>query len=117
MSSPSTSSQWFWNRISSPILDSLSDEQRAAIEMALSQPKEQNGLPDSDIRLSFGWYYLVIRWGREKRSFKRLREERKKWQVLTLANMPVLLVFWMSILIAAYTFLALGMRGLVMLVS
>lgn len=60
-----------------------------------------------EIRLSFGYFYVVLLWGKERRSMARFREDRKRYPVVTAANMPVLILVW-SLIFMAMSFAALG---------
>jgi len=70
-----------------------------------------------EIRLSFGLFYLVIRWGKERRSMERFREDRMRYPVMTAANMPMLVALWTLIFVAAYVAAAGCLKGLVYLFS
>jgi hypothetical protein len=66
-----------------------------------SQPRK------GEIRLSFGYFYVVLLWGKERRSMARFREDRKRYPVVTAANMPVLILVW-SMIFMATSFAAVG---------
>ena len=70
-----------------------------------------------EIRLSFGLFYVVLRWGQERRSADRLEAERKKYPVLTATHAPVLAALWGAIFLCAYYLLVAGLEGLVYLFS
>ncbi|MCP4934424.1 MAG: hypothetical protein GY927_09525 [bacterium] len=118
MSNTASSYNWFWNGIDPQTAASLSDKQRAEIDRVLVNKSASAASKDtSDIRLTFGWHYLVIRWGNENRGRQRLKVERKKHPVLTKVNMPVILAFWVPLFLGVYATLAIGMRGLVYLLG
>jgi hypothetical protein len=109
---------WFWKAFDCKLAAGLDAEERAEIDRVLHAAGPQ-GAPTkvSDIRLTFGRFYLVIRAGREKRSRERLLSERRLHPVVTWRNIPVILLFWGSLLIGAYAALALALRGLTALLS
>lgn len=112
------SDHWFWKAFDSRLAAGLDAEERAEIDRVLHHAVVP-GATDraSDIRLTFGRFYLVIRAGREKRSHERLVSERRLHPVVTWRNIPVILVFWLSLLTGAYAVLALTLRGLTLLLS
>lgn len=109
---------WFWKAFDVKLAARLADEERAEIDRVLHKAGPQ-AAPNraSDIRLTFGGFYLVIRAGKEKRSRQRLVSERRLHPVVTWRNIPVILVFWLSVLTGAYAALALLLRGLTSLLS
>ena len=52
---------------------------------------------NADIRLSFGLFYLVIMFGKEKRSEERLARDRKKYPLFTQANIRAIIFTWLLI--------------------
>ncbi|MGL4398160.1 MAG: hypothetical protein ACRCS9_16610 [Hyphomicrobium sp.] len=66
-----------------------------------------------EIRLSFRFFYVVLKWGQERRSDERLRSERAKYPVLTATHLPVLAAAWAIIFLTAYQILVLALKGLV----
>lgn len=68
-----------------------------------------------EINLSFFYFFLNIRWGREKRGVARLRSDRTTKPRLQIANVPILAMLWMIIALAAYGLLQLLLSGLVIL--
>ena len=101
--------QGFWSRIDRSIVEGFSRQQRKAIEMALGgQENERSRV--SDIRLSFGRFFLVLLWGREKRGHERLVQERRNHPVFTLRNLPMILIIWISILFTGYSVAAVTFR-------
>jgi hypothetical protein len=118
MTSLPASEHWFWKTFDTRLAADLTAEQHAEIDRVLhaAGPQAPQGKV-SDIRLTLGGYYLVIRAGKERRCPQRLVAERRLHPVVTWRNVPVILVFWLSLLIGAYALLALGLRGLTLLLS
>lgn len=56
----------------------------------------------SEIRLSFGYFFVLLKWGRERRSTERIDDERKLYPVLTASNMPVLATAWAAVFVLSY---------------
>lgn len=91
-------------------------------QIAVTALPETNAGPagrnaSSEIRLSFGLFYVVLRWGQERRSADRLEAERKIYPVLTATHMPVLAALWGAIFLCAYYLLVAGLEGLTYLFS
>ncbi|MEZ5839877.1 MAG: hypothetical protein R3D02_05440 [Hyphomicrobiales bacterium] len=93
------------------VLDSFSGSQRNAIEKFFDRDDNGQNKP-SDIRLSFGRFFVTILWGREKRGSERLERERSEHPVFTLRKMPVVAAIWLSILFTGYSVAALAFRAL-----
>lgn len=70
-----------------------------------------------EIRLSFGFFYVVLKWGHERRSGERIDQDRRRFPALTATNLPVLAGVWTALFMAMYFVLLLGLRGLVYLFS
>lgn len=99
--------QFFWKAVGNGVYDRLDEEQRQAIVRAARRGSDES--IKSDIRLSFGKYFLVILFGRERRSRARLNEERAKRPVFVARNLPVLLFLWGSVLYTLYSLLVFGL--------
>lgn len=84
----------------------------AALEQEQQESDRKNQV--GEIRLSFIWYFVVIKWGRERRSAERIQHERELHPVLKRAHVPILATMWAILFFAAYAILALSLRGLVM---
>ena len=91
----------FWKSVGDDIYDKLTEDQRETILRAAH--KGSDARVKSDIRLSFGKYFLVLLSGKEKRDPARLKDERAKRPVLVARNLPVLLGIWGSILYTLYS--------------
>jgi len=99
----------FWNNFDQTTEASLSGDQKAEINRALEiDHSDRDAYAKADIRLSLGWFYLVIFVGKERRSSERLVADREKHPVLTSANAPVLVFIWMSVFLIALA--AIGVR-------
>jgi hypothetical protein len=70
-----------------------------------------------EIRLSFGYFYVVLKWGSEKRSSDRLKDERRRFPVVTATHAPVLAAVWAIIFLVAYMGLSFGLKALSYLVA
>jgi len=82
-----------------------------------NRAQQQQASDKADIRLSLAGYYLVIFFGKEKRSTERLSKERQEHPVLTYNNAPILAFVWLSVVFTLYSITAVGVRSLSMLVS
>ena len=108
MSPSNSSTDWFWSRIDNAVVATIAPEQRIAIDQALLDSRAAGRSPIGDIRLSFGRFFLVVKWGREKRSQDRLLAERARHPVVTMSNAPVLLPMWLTVIAVCYLALAIG---------
>lgn len=70
-----------------------------------------------EIRLSFGLFYIVLKWGQERRSGERIDQDRRNFPVLTATNVPVLISIWAALFMLLYMVLQLGLRSMVYLFS
>jgi hypothetical protein len=70
-----------------------------------------------EIRLSFKFFYVVLRWGKERRTPDRLSQERENHPVLTATHAPVLAAIWAALFVLLYFALIISVEGLVFLVS
>jgi hypothetical protein len=101
------SGHFFWKHVGGDVYRKLSEDERDAILRAARHGKDDQ--VNSDIRLSFGRYFLVVLFGRERRSRERLNEERAKRPVFTARNLPVLFVLWGSVVYALYSLMVFGL--------
>jgi len=101
-------SHFFWKHVGGDVYQKLTEAERDAILRAARSGSDDS--PMSDIRLSFGRYFLVVLFGKERRCRTRLNEERAKRPVFTARNLPVLLVLWGSVLYALYSLLIFGIE-------
>ena len=71
MTKTDAASSRFWQSLSADTSMSLSKDQKAEIDRALTnvRPDETKGL--RDIRMSFRWFFVRIIWGREQRDAER----------------------------------------------
>lgn len=70
-----------------------------------------------EVRLSFGLFYVVLKWGHERRSSARIDEERRIYPVLTATHAPVLAGIWAMLFMIAYFIMKFGIEALVYLFS
>ena len=87
----------------------------ASIDGASSQTAAQSGT--GEIRLSFKFFYVVLRWGKKRRAPDRLNEERKNYPVLTATHAPVLAAIWAALFVVLYFALVISVEGLFLLLS
>lgn len=71
--------------------------------------------PRGEVRLSFGLFYIVLLWGKERRSSERIASDRTRYPALTSTHFPVLAAIWAAIFIAMYFVAIAGLKLLVML--
>jgi len=91
----------FWKDVDPTVAGSLDDAQKSAILRAVER---QSATPErADIRLSLFGYYMVVLFGRERRSKVRLAEERRLHPLFTWRNLPMLLFLWGSLFYATIT--------------
>ncbi|MBO6509458.1 MAG: hypothetical protein JJ979_13460 [Roseibium sp.] len=93
----------FWQDVDPSVTGKLDDLQKSAIMDAVK--RRSNDQHKADIRLSLFGYFLVVLFGRERRSNQRLKEERRKRPVVTLNNLLVLGVLWGSVIYTLYSLL------------
>ena len=80
-------------------------------------PVRSSPAKGGEIRLSFRYFYLVLKWGQEKRSAERLDADRKAYPVLTATHAPVLAAIWAALFLTLYYLLVAGFEGLAYLFS
>jgi hypothetical protein len=80
-------------------------------------PPEAASKAGGEIRLSFRFFYVVLKWGQERRSLDRVNQDREKFPVLTSTHMPVLAAIYATFFLLLYVLLTLGIEALVYLVS
>ena len=92
----------FWSEFDQDIADNLSTDQKNEIDRSLNTLKSVNENSDkADIRLSLGWYYMVIFFGKECRSAQRLVKDREKFPLITTPNMMFFMAVWFTIFVVA----------------
>lgn len=84
---------------------------------AVTSPTDAAAKPGSEIRLSFRFFYIVLKWGQERRSLERVNQEREKFPVLTSTHMPVLAAIYAAFFLLIYVLMSLGIEALVYLVT
>jgi hypothetical protein len=80
-------------------------------------PRDAAAMQGGEIRLSFGFFYVVLKWGNEKRSATRIGEDRKTYPVLTSTHAPVLIGAWAALFMLLYALLKFGIEALFYLFS
>lgn len=93
----------------------MTDPTAAPVPGTGDQKAAQRG--GGEIRLSFGYFYVVLKWGQERRSADRLEADRKAYPVLTATHAPVLAAIWAALFMIAYYLLVAGLEGLIYLFS
>ncbi len=84
---------------------------------AAAIPADAASKPGGEIRLSFRFFYVVLKWGQERRSLDRVNQDREKFPVLTSTHMPVLAAIYATFFLLLYVLLSLGIEVLVYFVS
>ena len=84
---------------------------------AAASPADAAAKPGGEIRLSFRFFYVVLKWGQERRSLERVNQEREKFPVLTSTHMPVLAAIYAAFFLLIYVLMSLGIDALVYLVT
>lgn len=70
-----------------------------------------------EIRLSFGYFFVVIKWGSERRSSDRIVDDRQAHPALTASTAPVLAAMWAALFLTLYVLLQLFIRFVVYVAS
>lgn len=70
-----------------------------------------------EIRLSFGYFYVVLKWGKERRSSERVDQDRKNYPVLTSTHLPVLVGVWTALIVLLYSIVVMSLEALIALVA
>lgn len=70
-----------------------------------------------EIRLSFWYFFVVIKWGSERRSPNRIADDRQKHPALTASTAPVLAAMWAALFVILYMVLQAAIRLIVYIVS
>lgn len=117
MSEVSIASDRFWNQFKSDIAGTLSDAQKGEIERVLGLSADPKSDGPGDLRLSFGWAFVRLMWGLEKRNSQRVKDDRQFHPMMTGRNAPALAslfagyaAFWyvaLSLLAAGIAYLTL----------
>lgn len=98
-----TEYQSFWNDVDPDVAGALNTSQKDEILKALS--RRANASYPADIRLSLFGYFLVVIFGLERRSKERLKSERRRRPVITIQNIPVILIIWGSVVYTSFSLL------------
>lgn len=103
----------FWKDVDPDVVTDLDAHQKDAILDAIR--RRSNDLHSADIRLSLFGYFLVVLFGRERRSQERLQRERARRPVLTFNNLLLIAVLWGSLIYTLYSLLPLAIESLLKL--
>lgn len=90
----------FWQDVDPNAMAGLNEFQKNAILDAVKKRSETTHA--SDIRLSAFGFFLVILFGRERRSRERLKEERSRRPVFARKNIVMISILWGCVLFALY---------------
>lgn len=93
----------FWNDVDPKVVTDLNAHQKDAILTAVR--RRGNEQHAADIRLSLFGFFLVVLFGRERRSPGRLKSERERRPVLTFNNLLLIAVLWGSLIYTLYSLL------------
>ncbi|CTQ54510.1 hypothetical protein LP7551_03043 [Roseibium album] len=104
----------FWNDVDPSVTGDLNDQQKTAINDAVS--RRSNDRHAADIRLSAFGYFLVVLCGKERRNTQRLKQERQNRPVVTFNNLLMLAVLWGSVIFTLYSLLPLAMKFILKLI-
>lgn len=103
----------FWRDVDPRVVDTLDQHQKEEILAAVSRRSSENY--PADVRLSLFGYFLVVIFGRERRSTHRRESERAKRPVFTIRNLPVIAILWGSVIYTAFSILLPAIRELLVL--
>ncbi|MCK7616083.1 hypothetical protein [Roseibium sediminicola] len=103
----------FWNDVDPKVVTDLNAQQKQAIYVAVQ--RRGNARHAADIRLSLFGYFLVVLFGRERRSQNRLKNERTRRPVVTFNNLLLIAVLWGSLIYTLYSLLPHAIKGLLSL--
>jgi hypothetical protein len=93
----------FWNDVDPSVVTDLNTHQKDAILDAVRRRGNQRHA--ADIRLSLFGFFLVVLFGRERRSPDRLKSERARRPVITFNNLLLIAVLWGSLIYTLYSLL------------
>ena len=108
MSKVSTVSNRFWKELDTSAFGEMSEAQRAELERSLGKIDTPANPDIKEMRLSFGWFFVRISWGAEKRNRERLRKEREQYPTTFRHHLPALTSIFVGTLGFFYVALALG---------
>jgi len=87
-------------------------EQNSPSPVVVTDAAPPSAAKGGEIRLSFRYFYVVLKWGQEKRSAGRIEADRKAFPVLTATHAPVLAAIWAALFLVLYYLLVAGLEGL-----
>lgn len=100
----------FWNDVDPDVAEALDPLQKEEIQAAIK--RRATGAHVSDVRLSFFGYFLVVLFGRERRSKERRESERANRPVFTVRNLPLIVLVWGSLIYTAFSVILPGISRL-----
>ncbi|ASP35665.1 hypothetical protein [Labrenzia sp. VG12] len=103
----------FWNDVDPEVVVDLNNYQKDAILDAVR--RRGNHQHAADIRLSLFGYFLVVLFGRERRSSDRLKRERARRPVMTFNNLLLIAVLWGSLIYTLYSLLPRAIEAILKL--
>ena len=87
-------------------------------ETAVSGKSETAAPPNAnEVRLSFRYFYLVVRWGSERRSPSRIANERQAYPALTASTAPILAGAWVALCLTLFVALHFAFRLMASLIA
>ncbi|HRY07663.1 MAG TPA: hypothetical protein P5114_11125 [Hyphomicrobiaceae bacterium] len=113
MSEISIASDHFWHQFKADIAGTLSEEQKGEIDRVLRLATDPSAKRPGDLRMSFGWAFVRLMWGLEKRSSERVKNDEKVHPVMTRRNAPMLASLLAGYAALWYVVLSLGIGGIV----
>ena len=106
----------FWNSLEPKTRKSLSLAQREEISQALARANPEKG-NYSDVRFSIAGRFLVLLWGKERRSAQRLKTEATVHPILAPKNLPILAAIASTIVSICYVALHTSGRALITMMN
>ncbi|PQA87526.1 hypothetical protein [Hyphococcus luteus] len=89
---------WFWEEVEADVRETLTPQQRVAIENAVKNSSSH--AQPADVRLYLGKYFVRIIAGKERRNKKRLKQDLKDNPVFARKNTPVIVFYWIVMFLA-----------------
>ncbi|PLX41572.1 MAG: hypothetical protein C0605_05490 [Hyphomicrobiales bacterium] len=106
----------FWNTLGLETSRALSESQREEISMAIERANPTSG-NYSDVRFTIAGRFIVLLWGRERRSSQRLATEAAVHPILAAKNLPILAAIAGTIISVCYVALHGSGRALLTLMN
>jgi hypothetical protein len=87
----------FLNALDPNFVHRLTDDDKQAINDAFGRAFPVTSA--MDVRFSFRWFFMRVIVGRERRSVERRREDRMQFPALTVRNLPLLILLWVTMIV------------------